>query len=98
MSSGSGRQQFGAVIGTGALLEVRTVNFRPRKVRIFNATAEEGEWQEGMADDSMFLRVAAGTLTLETSDGIIPLSDGFSIGANANLNGADELLHWEASE
>jgi hypothetical protein len=58
----------------------------------------KADWHGDMADDSMVLQITAGTMTLETSDGIIPLSDGFSIGANSDLNVDAELIHWTAYE
>lgn len=77
----------GAVRSTNALLNVRTVGYRPRVV-VLHVDGDEAYWQEGMADDSMYKRVAAGTGTLATTNAITPLSDGFSIGADADINPA----------
>ncbi|MGD9749400.1 MAG: hypothetical protein AB7W59_00230 [Acidimicrobiia bacterium] len=99
MSSGVQRTVRGAFTGTGAELQVRTVGFRPRAVKLVNrgglATAE---WQEGMPDASMSKRVTAGTMTFPTSDGITPLSDGFQLGADTDMNVAGELVYYEAVE
>lgn len=99
MSSGVSRRITGAVTGTGALIAVTTVGFRPRRVRILNVTGlANGEWINTMADDSVVKQITAGTMTLETSDGIIPLANGFSIGADTDLNVSAELIHYVAEE
>lgn len=100
MSSGVSRVVNGSLTGeTGVVKEVHTVGFRPKRVEVFNVGGlAKADWHSDMADDSMVLQITAGTMTLETSDGIIPLSDGFSIGANGDLNVDDELIHWTAYE
>jgi hypothetical protein len=99
MSSGVNRVVNGSVSGTGALISVRTVGFRPKKVELINIGGlVTAEWHNDMADDSMIKRVTAGDMTAPTSDGIIPLADGFSIGADADVNAAGELIHWTAYE
>jgi len=107
MSSTVGsRYTTGTVVATGALLSIRTVGYKPRKVRIVNETTlYTVEWSEGMADDSAFEIVAAGDKTLETSDLITPLdpdsngNPGFSLGARANVNDTTtEILRWETWE
>lgn len=107
MSSTVGsRYMTGTIAATAALLPVRTVGFKPRKVRIVNQTSlYTVEWSEGMADASAFEITNAGAKTLETSDLITPLdpdsdgNPGFSVGARANVNdAAGEVLRWEAWE
>lgn len=100
MSSGVSRVQVGSVIGTGVALDVRTIGFRPSYVKVFNVSADNaaGEWLEGMADDSAFKTITDGTVSVITSDGVTPLSDGFSLGADADLNVADELIRFVAFE
>lgn len=99
MSSGVSKTRVGSVIGTGAVIEVRGVEFRPRVIKLLNVTAlARGEWVEGMADDSVVQSVTAGDMTLEVADGITPRSDGFDIGALAALNTATELIRWVAHE
>jgi len=100
MSSGVSRLMVGSFIGTGAALEVRTVGFRPKYVKIFNVSADNaaGEWLQGMADDSAFKTITDGTVSVITSDGITPLSDGFGVGADADLNVDGELVRWVAFE
>ena len=92
MGSPSGQVSVGAVRSTNALLNVRTVGYRPRLV-ILHVDGDEAYWQEGMPDNSMYKRIAAGTGTLATTAAITPLSDGFSLGADADLNpsSADDI-------
>lgn len=99
MSSGVARMVTGAVLGTAALLNVRTVGFRPRRVELENSGGlASGVWQDSMADDSVLKRVTAGTQTFPLSGGVIPLSDGFSLGTDSDLNVAGELIHYTAFE
>jgi hypothetical protein len=89
----------GSVVGTGAIIQVRGVEFRPRVVRLMNvSSADRGEWVEGMADDSMVKQVAAGTGSIATSDGVTPAADGFDIGADADVNASGEVIRWVAHE
>ena len=85
---------------SAAALEVRTVEFKPRKVVITNLTSLcRLEWNEFMADDTGFKQVAAGTRTLAGSDAITPLdgpNPGFQVGTLADVNdAAGEELLWE---
>lgn len=85
---------------TNALLEVRTVEFKPRKVVVTNLTSlARLEWNDAMDDDSGFKTVAAGTRTLVSAAAITPLdgpNPGFSVGALADVNDdATETLLWE---
>jgi hypothetical protein len=99
MSSGVNRIVTGAVYGTGALLEVRSVGFRPKAVALKNVDGIcTAEWQNTMPDDSMVKIITAGTMTYDVADGVIPLSDGFSIGADTDVNVDGELVHWAAYE
>jgi len=62
------------------------VGFRPRYVHIFNESERiEEEWFEGMADSEGLLRVANGTGTLITTNGIIPADDGFTLGLDTTI-------------
>lgn len=104
MSSSTGaRFMEGTIVATNAALEIRTPGFTPRKVKVTNATSLASvEWTQSMANASAWKQVAAGTRTLETSDGITPLTGvnpGFQIGAMADINDTTtELLYWEATE
>jgi len=89
----------GSVVGTGADLDVKTVGFRPKSVKVVNkASADEGYWHEHMADDSALKRLAAGTGSIITTNGITPLAAGFRLGADTDLNVAGEVVLWEAAD
>ena len=99
MSSGVSRVRTGSFNGTGSLLEVRTVGFRPQRVTLLNVDGTvTGEWQLGMPDDSVAKRITAGTLSVPSANGVIPLSDGFSLGTDTDLNVAAERVYWTAYE
>lgn len=105
MSSTVGaRYATGKVIATGALLSVRVVDFKPKKVVLKNETSLAMlAWHEGMDDGAGWKTVEAGTRTLEATTGITPLDatstepPGFSVGAEADINdAAGEVVQWEA--
>jgi len=99
MGSGVNRMMTGAVTGTGSALNVRTVGFRPRVVELLNVGGNvTAKWVEGMADASAVKYITDGTQSLITSDGITPLSDGFTIGADTDINVDTELVRWIAHE
>jgi hypothetical protein len=99
MASGGTRIKNGSVTGTGAALNVRTVGFRPRKVELINkSSSDKLTWTESMADAAGHKQVAAGTSSFITSLGITPLSDGFTIGADTDLNVSGEDVYWTAHE
>ena len=54
------------------------------------------EWFEGMADSEAYKRVAAGTGALITSNGIIPLDKGFTVGLDTDIHVTSEQLSWLA--
>lgn len=99
MASGASRKMYGAVNGTGANIDVKTVGFRPKHVKLLNVTGlARGEWSESMADAAVVKTVTAGTMSFATSGGITPLADGFRIGTDGDLNVASEVIHWVASD
>ena len=83
--------------GTGALLPITTLGFRPRAVKLFN---KDGlctlYWNKDMPDASGYKTITAGTESFLTSNGIIPLANGFSLGADADLNVSGETVYFEA--
>lgn len=84
-------------VGTGANIDIRSLPGRPLSVKIVNRTGlVTAEWNESMPDGSMCKRVTAGTMTFPTTLGITPLSDGFRIGADTDVNVAGEVGYWEA--
>lgn len=85
---------------TAADSVVFTTGFRPRKVVVENVTDRiRIEWYEGMADNTCIKTAAAGTRTLETTNGGITVSaNGFSVLQNATLAVvvASKVLAFEA--
>jgi len=101
MASGKNRVMVGSVYGTGSAINVTTLSFRPRLVRLFNLGGNaQAYWNREMPDAAMQKVVDSGVGTSDisyvTSNGITPLSNGFTIGADADLNASAELLVWEA--
>lgn len=69
--------------------------FIPRIVRFRNLTDRiSTEWYEGMAAASGILTVAAGTVTLETVNGITVTANGFTVTAATIV--ASKTFAWEA--
>lgn len=96
----------GMVESTNALITIRTMNFKPRKVVLYNAAnSYKMEFNDQMGDEGFVLDPAGGSSYLGGSP-IIPLdpdtagNPGFSIAAGvANFNDAlGEELVWEAYE
>ena len=99
MASGTSRVMRGAFVGTGSAKNIRTVGFRPRTVKLFNADGlVSAFWQETMPDAAAKKVVTDGTQSYIVADGITPLSDGFTCGADSDINAATETVHWEAVE
>lgn len=99
MGSGVSRTFVGSYTGTGAAIDVHKVGFRPRNVRLLSIDGLcKGEWIEGMPDASVFKEVTDGTITVPTTLGITPLADGFTIGADTDLNVAGELVRFVCHE
>jgi len=101
MASGAAKVMVGSFKGTGAAIDVRTVGFRPRHVRVLNIGGlVTGEWIEGMADASAWksLNHASAQNSFITSNGITPLSNGFTLGADTDLNVSGELCRYVAIE
>lgn len=101
MSSGARRVVSGSFIGDGSARSIKTVGFRPTVVRLYNVTGNAvAVWLKSMPDDAMQKTVDSGAGTTDlsyvTSGGVTPLSDGFTLGADADLNASAETVHWEA--
>ena len=72
-----------------------TVGFNPRVVRFHNLTDRiSDEWLEGMAAASSLHTVAAGTRTLETTNGITVANGAFTVTATTMV--ASKSFYWEA--
>jgi hypothetical protein len=103
MSSGVSRVAVGAYVGTGAALEIKgeKVDFKPRKVEIHRVETaiDKFEWVEGMDDGTMLQTVGAtGVRTLVATQAITPLTSGFSLGTNAQVNAAGGTYRYVAWE
>ena len=97
MSSGQDRSFYGSFEGTGGLLPVNIVGFRPSEVEVLNVDGlATMKWRESMPDASALKEVTAGTKTFETVNGITPLAGGFSLGADADVNVSGEVVHFVA--
>ena len=89
----------GVFIGTGADLEVKDekVGFEPSKVSLRNLTdGSTAEWSSNMADGSMIKQKAGTTTNITGGNGITPLASGFRLGADGDLNAADDEIHFDA--
>ena len=94
--SSSVSRYIGSFVGTGAAIDVREVGFRPRSIKLWNLGGlAAAVWAEGMADASCLKEVTAGTKSAVTANGITPLSDGFRLGADTDLNVSGELVYFE---
>lgn len=82
--------------GGAAAAATFTVGFIPRIVRFHNLTDRiSDEWYEGMSAANSMHTVAAGTRTLETTNGITVGTDGtFTVTATTMV--ASKSFFWEA--
>lgn len=97
--SGSRLVHRGTFVGTGAQLDITKVGFRPKKVVLKNQTGLcTLEWFESMAEAAGYKTVTDGTESFITANGITPLANGFRLGADADLNVLNEVVHYEAEE
>jgi len=96
----------GTVVGTGNLLTI-SLGFQPDYVEIINVTSalgfEKAEWITGMADLSAYKTIATGVRTKLTTTGIGMYTgtagvnnEGFTIGADADLNVLGETISYRA--
>ena len=86
----------GTFIATGALQSVLTVQWRPKKVTVYNRTTGITlEWNEAFEDASGKKTLAAGTVSFVTTGGITPVSNGFTLGTDS-VNTAAAVCYWEA--
>lgn len=87
----------GQIIGTGAAITVSTVGMRVKALWL-KSGGVEGYYQDTMADASMYKRLAAGTGSLATTNGVTPNTthDGFQLGADADLNVAARVIDYVA--
>lgn len=93
----------GTVTGTGAALNVE-LGFAPKFIILINET-DPGMfmWSDQMADAEMAKLTDAPALTFPTANGISAYSGtaategaGFTIGADADMNAASDVIHYVA--
>ena len=73
------------------------LGFTPRIVRFRNVTDRiSDEWYEGMASASSIHTVAAGTVTLETTNGIAVSATANTFTLTATTMVASKVFMWEA--
>jgi hypothetical protein len=88
----------GKLVTDGAAATPQTIQlgFVPRYVRVVNLTDRiTDEWFEGMAQASSLHTVAAGTMTLETTNGISVSASSFTLTAVTLV--ASKTFYWEAA-
>lgn len=82
--------------GTAAAFDI-TCGFTPRYVKVLNEDGDCAmEWFTGMADGEGMKTATAGDIALVASNGITPLTDGFTVGLDTDLNVTSEQLRWIA--
>lgn len=87
----------GQIVTTSASAAALTITlgFAPRVVRFHNLTDRiSDEWLEGMSSANSLHTVAAGTRTLETSNGIAVSGNTFTLTATTMV--ASKSFFWEA--
>ena len=96
MSSGGNRVKTGSFVGTGADLNIDTLGFKPQRVKVINVDGDcFCEWNSEMDDDSAMKTIAAGTTAQITSDGITARTNGFTMGADTDINVDGEKCTYE---
>lgn len=90
----------GSYLDTGTVAAFTiTLGYRPRYVKVVNTNGSGYvmvEWFEGMADAYGVLTASNGDRSTITSNGITPLSYGFTVGLNTDLCYTSEQLEWLA--
>ena len=96
-SDGVVHKAYGNAVSSAATATALTfeLGFAPKRVIFHNMTDRiSDEWFTGMADASSLHSVAAGTRTLETTNGITPTANGFTITAVTAV--ASKAFSWYA--
>lgn len=87
----------GKIVTSAAAAEAATLTlgFTPRYFKLVNLTDRiTDEWFEGMASASSLHAVAAGTMTLEATNGVAV--SGVSVTLTATTLVASKTFYWEA--
>lgn len=102
MASGALRMVCGSLTATGAAIDVDKIGFRPQRVELVVTAGTKagvsGFWQETMADAAAHKRLAAGTGSQVSVNGVTPRAGGFRLGTDADLNNSGDTIHWTAYE
>jgi hypothetical protein len=105
MSSGVNRLMVGSFNGTGSAITIKGLGFPqgPRVVELRNVDGNAiATYIKPMADASMQKAADSGAgetdLSFETTNGITPVTDGFTVGADTDLNVSGELVYYAAFE
>lgn len=90
----------GEEVGTGAAIRI-PIDFKPIAVKVYNRTRNsQAVWNAAMPEDSMQLTLDSGAGTTDisfvTSNAISSGSNGLTIGSNASINTASDVIYWEA--
>lgn len=96
-SNGTTNRACGVLVtdATTAAAATITLGFAPRTVRLHNLTDRiSDEWIEGMASASSLHTIAAGTRTLEATNGIAVAGSTFTLTAVTLV--ASKTYAWEA--
>ena len=91
------RRAYGTITTTAAAATAltETLGFEPKYVKFVNATDRiQDEWYFGMASASSINTVAAGTVTLETTNGIAVSGNTFTLTATTMV--ASKVFYWVA--
>ena len=85
----------GSYVGTGAALDVE-VGFKPKYLKFINATTgATAEYSDTMAADAVVTH-DSGVDASATSGGVTLTDTGFSLGTNAVVNTAADIVHFFA--
>ena len=98
-----GHNTTGSIVGTGAAINV-SLGFIPEWVEVLNVTTIGGiEWHAGMGNGFGLKTISTGVRTVITTLGISAYAgveggagQGFTIGADAVINVATNVIYWRA--
>jgi len=91
------RHSSGSIVGTGVLINVTKIGFKPTSVKLFNITdGSFAFWTESMGAGAALKQKAGATSAVAAGGaGVTALSNGFSLGADADLNAASDVIYFE---
>lgn len=100
-SNGVSHRACGQIVTTSASAAALAIQlgFVPRTFKFVNATDRiQDEWYEGMASASSIHTVAAGTVTLELTNGIAVDATLKTVTLTATTMVASKVFYWEATD